>query len=332
MTSQRRVHRRPYFYEVFVLANLALIAALSSYPYLVVSIRETFPGLLPLFAVYTLAGLIARLAVAAYRRQLPLFWKTIRTAGWLSDTLRLIVFGAFTVHVYSWIKILVPLLHPRLYDQQLWDLDQMMLFGFSPNILFLDLFSDTTALKVIDWSYARIFFASMTLAFAFFLSSPSRRVRMAFTTGNAVMWIIGSWLYMLLPSLGPAFRFPDVWLPYSESLAITQHFQRILMHNYQSVLRIPSGGGENVELVLGVAAFPSLHVGFQTFAFLWMRRLWIYGEIVFGIFVLVILIGSVVTGWHYLIDGVAGILLALICYWAAARRFKLSRWLRLRSG
>ena len=34
-----------------------------------------------------------------------------------------------------------------------------------------------------------------------------------------------------------------------------------------------------------------------------------------------ILIGSVVTGWHYLIDGLAGIALASLCYWLFAIRF-----------
>jgi len=138
---------------------------------------------------------------------------------------------------------------------------------------------------------------------------------------------------MLIPSLGPAFRFPDVWLPFAYGLDITQHFQALLMKNYQSVLRLPRGGSvQDVQLMLGIAAFPSLHVAFQMFAFLWMRRLWIYGEIVFGIFALVILIGSVVTGWHYLIDGVAGIVLAAFAYKAAVWAWKVREWLRVRKA
>ena len=65
---------------------------------------------------------------------------------------------------------------------------------------------------------------------------------------------------------------------------------------------------------MGIAAFPSLHVGFQTYVFLWMRRLWTSGEVLFGIFVVVIFLGSMITGWHYFIDGVAGAALALGCY------------------
>jgi membrane-associated phospholipid phosphatase len=65
------------------------------------------------------------------------------------------------------------------------------------------------------------------------------------------------------------------------------------------------------------------------YVFLWMRRLWRYGGIVFGIFTLFIFIGSVVTGWHYLIDSIAGLVLAYISYVIFARIYRLDRWLKL---
>jgi hypothetical protein len=89
----------------------------------------------------------------------------------------------------------------------------------------------------------------------------------------------------------------------------------------------PHGG---IQIVLGIAAFPSLHVAFQTYVFLWMRRLWTSGEVLFGIFALVILLGSMITGWHYLIDGLAGIALAVLWWGIFWRRAEVSRWLSLR--
>jgi hypothetical protein len=43
-----------------------------------------------------------------------------------------------------------------------------------------------------------------------------------------------------------------------------------------------------------------------------------------------ILVGSVVTGWHYLIDGLAGMAMALVCYWGSFRLWNVGDWLRLR--
>jgi hypothetical protein len=332
MIADRRVHARPYFVEIFALANFLLILLLIwRAKWLVLS---TLPKTLLYFGgtllIYAALGVIIRCIVAAIRGNLRRYVARIRTSGWLTDLVRMVVFGSVVAHTYAWIKLVVPLVHGRSYDQMLWDLDQAMFFGFSPNVLFINLFGHPTVMQVIDWTYARIFFASMTVAFGFFLSEPSRRLRIAFNTGNSVMWCAGAWLYMLIPSIGPAYRFPDLWLPLSSVLPITQNTQRLLMSNYQNVLRLPSGGSGDVQLMLGVAAFPSLHVGFQTFSFLWMRRIWISGQVIFGIFVLAILIGSVVTGWHYLIDGIAGMLLAALSYWIPARMWRVRRWRRLR--
>jgi membrane-associated phospholipid phosphatase len=137
---------------------------------------------------------------------------------------------------------------------------------------------------------------------------------------------------MLVPSIGPAYSFPGIWSAAEPFLQLSRHFQAVLIKNYQAVLRLPSGGSVgDVQLMFGVAAFPSLHVAFQTFTFLWMRRVWISGQVVFGIFALVILIGSVITGWHYLIDGIAGIVMAAFCYDVSVRMWDIRRWRRLRA-
>lgn len=332
--GNRRIVRRPYFFEIFVVLNFAVIGLVTAPASLVVftTIPDTFRSLVPALAIYAITGTILRAFVAAYKRELPIFLRLLRSGGWLVDTARLVFFGALLTHTYFWIKLVVPLLHPRNFDQQLWDVDQALFVGFSPNILFLEVFSQQAVLRFIDWSYARIFFASMMIAFVFFLSAPSRRARLGFMTGTAILWMVGAWLYMLVPSLGPAFRFPDVWLPLADSLPITQQMQALLLRNFQNVLRWPLGTAKDIQLMFGIAAFPSLHVGFQTYAFFWMRKLWIYGQIVFGIFLLVITIGSVVTGWHYFIDSIAGALLAFVAYFVASRQWRIPEWLRIHAA
>ena len=48
------------------------------------------------------------------------------------------------------------------------------------------------------------------------------------------------------------------------------------------------------------------------------------------VFVLMIVLGSVITGWHYLIDAYAGLLLGFASYWPVARAFRIAEWARLR--
>ena len=329
--ADRRPVFRPYLFEIVALANLLVIDGLSPRHVALRSFPTACLSTIPSLAGYVVVGVIIRGLIAWRRNEIAAFRRRIATPGWLTDTLRLVIAGAVMMHAYFWIKLLIPLLHPRLYDQELWDLDRVIGFGLSPNIFFLTLFSNPLAMRAIDWSYAFVFFASLTIAFTFFLSEPSRRLRIAFAEGNTWLWLIGAWLYMALPSLGPAYRFPDVWFAYTELLPRTQHFQALLMRNYNRVLRAQGGLIEAISLMFGIAAFPSLHVAFQTYVVLWMRRLWIYGGIVFGVFLVTIFIGSVVTGWHYLIDSIAGLVLAALMYLVAAWRWKIKRWLDVRS-
>ena len=64
---------------------------------------------------------------------------------------------------------------------------------------------------------------------------------------------------------------------------------------------------------------PSLHVGGHWLLLLWIRRRarpWLLPA---ALGTALTLIGSVVTGWHYAVDGYVGILIATLAYWAAWR-------------
>jgi hypothetical protein len=314
--------RRPHAYELLALLNLGLIVALTASKTMMVlaSIPQVFFIIGQSLVLQFLGGVVVRLIAGAIRGNWRAYVAVIRSPAWLAETARLLVSATLVVHAYCWIKLTVPLLHSVLFDQQLWDLDRILGFGLSPNILLLNLFSQPAALHFFDGTYARLFLASMTVAFAFFLSAPENRTRVSFMNGNALLWLGGAWLYMAIPSLGPAYRFPDVWLQYARDFPHTAALQATLWRNYRNVLMIARPGVKPpVNILYGIAAFPSLHVAFQTFVFLWFRRLWRPGEFLFALFVAIIFLGSIITGWHYLIDAVAGVLLAWGAYAAAAR-------------
>ncbi|MFL6246958.1 MAG: phosphatase PAP2 family protein [Thermoanaerobaculia bacterium] len=308
--------KRPYFFEVFAFANLAVILfiARASLPIIGSPLSHLAAFSLGI-GMQAIAGIVVRVVIALVRRDRT-YLTAIRDRAWIADTLRLVVFGAMVIVAYGSIKLVVPIYHPRLFDPELWELDRALFFGIAPTTFFLDLFGARPFLRVIDWTYANIFFASASIAYAWVLSHPERRIRIAFANGNALLWISGGWLYLLLPSLGPALRFPDVWLAHAEGLRLTQGLQAILMRNYQNVIRASHGMPitEPIRIVFGIGAFPSLHVAFQMYVFLWARRVWRAGLVLFGIFVLLIFLGSMITGWHYLIDSLAGLLMAYLSY------------------
>lgn len=331
MTSGRRIHPVPYAFEIVLLLNLIVVVAMAKSRGLAVGrlIVEQVPVVWGSALQNTLLGIGLRALLEWRRGRARDYFAAIRTVGWLSDTLRLFVNLLFTVYLYGFVKLTVPIFHPRLFDRELWEADRMIFGGYSPNIFVLSLFSNSQMIRFFDWTYARIFFGSLIIAFAFVLSHPSRRIRIAFINGHTLLWLAGAWLYLLVPSLGPAFVFPEVWFEYARYFTITHYFQVKLMLNYQNVLKIAAGQQVPVSIALGIGAFPSLHVAFQMFVFLWMRRLWVYGQVVFGLFLLMIVLGSMVTGWHYFIDAVAGIVLAVACYVPFARLHRVPRWIAL---
>src|SRR5207245_6289996 len=258
--------KRPHFFEVFIVVNFAIIQIvlwrITRAP--LTTLGKMFAILLPAFLIQFLIGVAIRFALKRGE-----YAKTLRSPDWIADTVRLIVFGILSIQAYGWIKLTIPLLHPRLFDQELWNVDRMIFFGHSPNIFFLDVFSSPFALRFFDWTYANLFIASINIAAIVFLTDPERRIRIGFMNSNTLMWIVGAWLYLLVPSLGPAYRFPEVWIPLSAMLTNTQRLQRILMTNYQPILH-----NQHHNVFLGIAAFPSLHVAFEFLVWLWMRRVW----------------------------------------------------------
>lgn len=313
---------RPYFFEIFALANfLVLVFALrgiTSLPFW--TLGTIAPSIACGFLVQTLLGIGIRLAIAARRGAVRELLNQYRSTGWIVDSVRLAIISGLWVHTYGWIKLMTPVLHPQLFDQQLWNFERMICFGYEPSFFLLTLFSAPAMLRVIDWTYANVFFASLNIVGIFIASSPDRRLRVTFMNSNTLLWLTGAWLYVAMPALGPAYRFPEVWLPLAPLLVRTQTFQHLLMSNYEALqASIRGAPARPIEILFGVAAFPSLHVAFQTLAFLWMRRLTKWGGVVFGAFAVFIFIGSIVTGWHYLVDGIAGAALAGLCYAAALR-------------
>jgi hypothetical protein len=311
---------RPYFFEIFTVVNFIIL--FFAYPAVIAPAAITFPAVFGPFAVCFLVqvviGVLVRFALAYHRGTIPELLAAYRSREWIGDTVRLTIFAALWLHAYAWIKLSVPVLHPRLFDQEIWDFSRAFTFGYSPTVFVLTLFSSPAVVRFFDAGYVTVLFPALSIVPSVIVSMPERRARIAFMNSNTLLWLAGAWIYVAIPALGPAYSFPEVWLPLAPYLTRTQHIQRLLMTNYRAVHLSMQGRSEPINIFFGIAAFPSLHVGFQVLAFLWMRRLTRWGT-VFGLLALFTLIGSVVTGWHYLVDGIAGGLLAWAAYAAAIR-------------
>lgn len=314
------------WYEAAALANAVLVVALivrrAGFP---LNVGATIRGQIPMFlfvAALLLAGAGLRallLALRGGRGRARLYLRRISSRASLVDLLRFAAVVALTSYGYSWLKIFVPRLHPTLFDPLLAVLDQKLHLGVNPVRFAVELFPFPALWRFLDVYYAG-FFVTIMFSAGWFGSTLSRRERTRFAAGFAVLWIAGAWFYLATPALGPCYVFSDDAAAAHPHVPLQANTQRLLLEQYRAVTgAVEPGHPMTVNAAFGIAAMPSLHVGAQAFVAFFARRRQPRLAFVFGLFAALTFFGSLVTGWHYAVDGYAGILLAWLAHRAGLR-------------
>ncbi len=310
--------RRLRPYEILALANTVLVAVvLSSRVALPASsILAAQPSTFFLGLGLVAAGAALRAVTVARRDgsgRARLYLRLLSRPASLLDLARMFVVLGLVTWSYSWLKVFVPHLNRWVTDPLLATLDMKLHLGINPNRLLIELFPYPALFRAVDVYYAGFAF-SLGLGFALLASALDPRERSRFAAGFAVLWIAGSWLYVALPSLGPCYVFPDDYAAVRADLPLQTGTQRLLIAQY----RVVTSGlkpGTPLNPVFGVAAMPSLHVAGQAFLAFVARRRHPRFALFFGVCSVLTFVGSLMTGWHYAVDGYAGFLLA----WGAWR-------------
>jgi hypothetical protein len=135
--------------------------------------------------------------------------------------------------------------------------------------------------------------------------------RSRFVISFMLTWAVGMFLAYVFSSAGPIFtgRYDPAIAP--ESVRRPVEF---LWANYRARGALLGGG---------ISAFPSMHVALATWFALTLRE---WGWPKLGIaYVLAIFVCSVILGWHYAADGVAGIAIAVVAHRMSSRWFARRR-------
>jgi hypothetical protein len=304
---------RPHPFELVALAMAVVALAflrLRGLAYGWNTVEYTFPPLfraLPrLFALGVglriLHRLVARTSVRDYLRAI------VRPA-WIALWLRCWLATMLLIYTYCWLKISIPLLTDRLYDPQLWRLDRFLHFGFSPSIFAVELAAGTPVARWLDIWYA-LWAPTLAIFVGFFYALAKNAERRNFTLAVVLLWTIGAWIYLALPALGPCYASPDLFASIHRELPYAVTMQQKLWSHYLMMVHGRTGALSSFQPEFGVAALPSLHVGAHALFFFWARRHERWLVVPAAIATTLTLVGSVVTGWHYAVDGYFGIALA----------------------
>jgi hypothetical protein len=258
------------------------------------------------FAILAVADLVIR------------WWRAGRTRAAALDVVRrrlapsrlALVAGALVayhlVYVFyrnlkSWVAFQTP------NDDWMLRLDRDLFFGHSPAVLLHDLLGTDVAAHPLAFFY-KIFTYVCTFAIVGCLAFLDD-LRRAYVMVLAGMWtwILGTASYYLIPTLGPVFSAPQEFamLPRTAVTSMVEHN----VTDRQTFLADPQAPGAFV----GISAFASLHVGFTTTVLLMMvylrKRILAWAV---GLYLIPVVIATIYFGWHFTIDLVGGVVLAVM--------------------
>ncbi|MEO5973307.1 MAG: phosphatase PAP2 family protein [Sphingomicrobium sp.] len=223
-----------------------------------------------------------------------------------------LILAGFNMITFMWAKPLLNHLIPFWADPLLADVDQALFLGRDPWRLLAWLNSDATAIL-----YHRGWFGLMILTLLVVLMQPPSSRKSAALLSYFVLWsVIGPLIHWLLPAAGPVFyerlgygvRFAEMPVP-----AETAKVAGFLWTAFAN-----GGFGPGA----GISAMPSLHIAttaWMTITVYLFAPRWAIPMATVGVLIFLL---SISLGWHYAIDGIAGIVCALVTYQASAAFYR----------
>jgi hypothetical protein len=246
--------------------------------------------------------------------------KLLITAGKL-----ILGFATFSIFLFSYstIKTRIPEMAVYGWDESFSQLDRILFFGNDPWAVFSWIYEIPALLRGMDFIYdvwAVILVGTWTLCFV--TTKHKASVRYRFPIALLLTWFIGgNILAVLLSSAGPCYYGAVTGLvdPYAAQMAALSaidaasplrafQYQEILWSVYES---------ESLGLG-GISAMPSMHcaTSFLLVLLAWNKKALRYLALAFFSF---ILITSFMLAWHYAVDGLLAVPIALICWNIAGR-------------
>ena len=226
----------------------------------------------------------------------------------------LIVAFYVTYLCYRNVKSYVPLARPELVDDDLMEMERGW-FGNDPAAILHDLFGTGIAAHALSAVYL-LFLTFVPLSVA---AALVWRTDMAgglwWLTVMSLNWVLGAASYFVLPSMGPAFVAPELFaeLPRTGVTAL----QEVLLEHRLEFLSSPVASGG----LQSIAAFASLHVSIVLSGAIVAHLLGAPRMLRIGlwIFFALTVIATIYFGWHYIVDDIAGVVIALLAVTVGAR-------------
>ena len=239
-------------------------------------------------------------------------------ANSLNGLTALVVFSS----AFSVLKGSIAILRPFSWDERLSNLDRVLHFGHAPYEWPLALLKMPAVIFAINVAYNFWFVILIGAMMTAAIARQDTKLRHQFLISLIVLWIgAGFFVALGFSSAGPAYYarlgLGDDYRPLMDALYVANSRYDIWALRTQDLLW--QGYVGTTSGSVGISAFPSVHViSAVLFALYASRQSKVVGN-AFWIFAGIIMVGSVMLGWHYAVDGYAGALISVLVWKAAGR-------------
>lgn len=274
--------------------------------------------------------LVWRLLQLTYVEKAPDRFAALRAevTGFLTDWNRLAnglvaaVLMSSVLLAFAQFKSLIPLIQPFAWDEIFAGLDRSLHLGVDPYAPLHALLGGDLSLTFFGGLYNLWLFLAYFTLFATCFLRPESEVRMQFLVAFLLTWAIGgNLLATAFSSAGPPYYallgLGGQYLPLFDRLADHAAAGGLSVLDTQQLLWKFYTAPDSIN---SISAFPSMHVASSVLMAILGLALSRWVGLALGLFAACIMLGSVLLGWHYAVDGYAGALIAVFSW-------KVSGWL-----
>jgi hypothetical protein len=276
-------------------------------------------------AIFLIAYMLVVIVVVRPTQPVRYIWNELSgrclTPERLSMMLPVLLFIPLLVSAFSFFKIAIPDLQPFAWDPLLAEMDRMLHGGHHPWEWLQPVLGHPYVTALINGAYHLWFGVIYAVLLWQMVDLRRPKLRMQYLLTFTLLWIlIGNVAAAVFSSAGPVYygRVTGLVDPFAPLMAYLHHADEVVSVPALAVQdllwRVYSTGSAFAGG--GISAMPSMHLA-STFCCVLLglaTRRWLGA--VFGVFALLILVGSVHLGWHYAVDGYVAII-ATCAIWRA---------------
>lgn len=191
-------------------------------------------------------------------------------------------------------------------DQYLLDLERTLFLGHSPAQLVHTVFGTDQSAVVLAAIYNSFVYLVVAAIVGSVALLPRIRDAYVMLLAGAWVWILGVASYYLIPSMGPFASAPEEFLDLRPTAVTSSQADYLVDRAY--LLANPGAP----DAFASISAFASLHTAFTcTILLVALYLRWRVVSVVLAVYLAAVMIATIYFGMHFVVDDLAGILIAL---------------------